>query len=224
MRYSADRMTLADLPRIMEIERLAYPSPWPSSAYRKELQENRHAHYIVVRDTAIVVPAEPEKHEPVTRRPFPLSLLPGRSAPLSRGELASIVGFAGLWLMFDEAHVTTIAMHPDFRGLGLGELLLNTLIGIAYDIQASHVTLEVRVSNAVAQNLYRKYGFMLAGTRHRYYSDNQEDAFIMTTSPISSPGYREQYTRLRTALRARLEAAESASSPASEQTSLRGDG
>ncbi len=95
---------MSDVPRVVEIERLAYPSTWPPSAYRKELQDNRWAHYIVLRDKKIVeeratVPAQ-EYEKP--RRIFPLSLLPSRpSATLISPDLASIIGFSGLWLMVD---------------------------------------------------------------------------------------------------------------------------
>jgi ribosomal-protein-alanine N-acetyltransferase len=202
-------MTMSDVPRVIEIERLAYPSTWPPSAYRKELQENRWAHYIVLRDRkiqedrpAVMVP-EPEK----LRRIFPLSLLPNRpTSVMPTPELASIIGFAGLWLMVDEAHITTIAMHPDYRRRGLGELMLVHLIEIAYSIGAKWVTLEVRVSNYNAQNLYRKYGFREAGLRHKYYSDNQEDALIMWTDEINSPSYKQKFQELRAALTQKLEA------------------
>ena len=209
MRYAIDRMTMSDVPRVVEIERLAYPSPWPPSAYRKELQDNRWAHYIVLRDKqmsqeSVSVPAPgPEK----PRRFFSLSFLPGRAtATVSSPDLTSIVGFAGLWLMVDEAHVTTIAMHPNFRRRGLGEYMLASLIEIAYDIGAKWVTLEVRVTNYSAQNLYRKYGFREAGLRHRYYSDNQEDALIMWTDEIHSPDYRQRFQILKMELMRKLEA------------------
>ena len=208
MRYVIDRMTMSDVPRVIEIERLAYPSTWPPSAYRKELQENRWAHYIVLRDKHIAekqmsVPSqEPERH----RRFFPLTLLPARSpSTVSTPSLASIIGFAGLWLMVDEAHITTIAMHPEFRRRGLGEYLLVSLIDIAYDINARWVTLEVRVTNYTAQNLYRKYGFREAGLRHRYYSDNQEDALIMWTDEIKSPDFRQKFLELKSILLPKLE-------------------
>jgi len=210
VRYAIDQMTMADVSRVVEIERLAYPSTWPPSAYRKELQDNRWAHYIVLRDRhiaeerATVPPQESEK--PRKNRMFPLSLLPSRPAIItSSPELDSIIGFAGLWLMVDEAHVTTIAMHPSFRRLGLGELMLVSLIDIAYTIGAKWVTLEARVSNYTAQNLYRKYGFREAGVRHRYYSDNQEDAVIMWTDEINSPAYKQKFQELKTALYQRLE-------------------
>ncbi|HST90525.1 MAG TPA: ribosomal protein S18-alanine N-acetyltransferase [Ktedonobacterales bacterium] len=217
MRYRVDRMSMADLPRVVEIERLAYSAPWPPSAYRKELQENQYAHYIVVRDTwapdarPTATPAEQQ-----SRRHFALPFLAPRAGPPLNPSLASIVGFAGLWLMVDEAHITTIAMHPVFRGQGLGELLLCSLVGIAYEIHAHNVTLEVRVSNETAKSLYRKYGFAEVGIRRRYYSDNHEDAAIMTTDDISSPGYRDHYARLRDALLRRL-AAQEAPSPAGGQ-------
>jgi ribosomal-protein-alanine N-acetyltransferase len=205
MRYVVERMTLSDIPRVVEIEKLAYPTPWPPSAYRSELQEKRTAHYIVVRDTRLndLVVAQPPK-EPPPRRPFPLSWLPSRRQETTP-DTATIVGFAGLWLMVDEAHITTIAAHPAYRGRGVGELLLSSLIGIAYSIHAVRVTLEVRVSNTIAQNLYRKYGFKQEGRRRRYYSDNNEDAYIMTTDDIDSPGYVEKFSQLRAKLLARLE-------------------
>jgi ribosomal-protein-alanine N-acetyltransferase len=203
-------MTMSDVPRVIEIERLAYPSTWPPSAYRKELQDNRWAHYIVLRDKhifeeqAAVIP-EPEKVR--KNRPFPLSLLPGRPAAIvPPPDLASIIGFAGLWLMVDEAHITTIAMHPEHRGQGLGEFMLMSLIDISYDIGAKWVTLEVRVSNYTAQNLYRKYGFRVEGVRHRYYSDNQEDALIMWTDEINSAAYKQKFLELKSALLQKLEA------------------
>ncbi len=199
---------MSDVPRVIEIERLAYPSTWPPSAYRKELQDNRWAHYIVLRNRKIVEEraTEPVQEYERPRRIFPLSLLPSRQTmTMPTPGLASIVGFAGLWLMVDEAHITTIAMHPNYRRKGLGEFMLLSLIDIAYAINAKWVTLEVRVSNYSAQNLYRKYGFREAGLRHRYYSDNQEDALIMWTEEIHSLAYRQRFQDLKAALLAKLE-------------------
>ncbi len=205
MRYVIERMTMSDVPRVIEIERLAYPSTWPPSAYRKELQDNRWAHYIVLRDKKILEEqsqtVNSELERPRKNRLFPLSLLPNRPLVASPvPELAAIIGFAGLWLMVDEAHITTIAMHPDHRRRGLGEFMLVSLIDIAYSIGAKWVTLEVRVSNYTAQNLYHKYGFREAGIRHRYYSDNQEDAIIMWTEEINSPAYKQKFLELKAAL------------------------
>lgn len=213
MRYVVSRMTLTDIPRVIEIEKLAYTTPWPSSAYRKELQDNQHAHYIVVRDTLLTASEMPAQ-APIDsqRRPFPLSLFPNRPMAAPNTDLSSVVGFAGLWLMVDESHITTIANHPDYRGRGIGELMLSSLIDISFHIDARAVSLEVRVSNSVAQNLYRKYGFKEAGIRRRYYSDNHEDAMIMWTDDINTPSYRQQFADLKAALYRRMQAQDSASS------------
>lgn len=220
MRYVVSPMTLADIPRVIDIEKLAYPSTWPASSYRKELQDNPLAHYIVVRDTLVAVEPVGDTPSDSGKRPFPLSLLPARVPTPLAPEIANIVGFAGLWLMVDEAHVTTIATHPNYRQRGLGELLLTSLIDIAYGIGARQVTLEVRVSNDVAQSLYRKYGFHEEGIRRRYYSDNQEDALIMWTEDIMTDRYRERYFMLTQALKTRL-AAEDNGTSASSGTSAK---
>lgn len=91
----------------------------------------------------------------------------------------AIIGYGGMWLIVDEAHVTNIAIRQPYRGQGLGEKLLRELIRTAAWLGAKRMTLEVRVSNEVAQSLYRKLGFYASGLRPAYYSDNREDALIM---------------------------------------------
>lgn len=125
-----------------------------------------------------------------------------------------IVGYAGVWLMVDEAHVTTIGVHPDHRGRGAGELLFLGLVDIAEQMRALRMTLEVRVSNTGAQALYRKYGFENAGVRKRYYSDNGEDAYIMWSDPIASPQFQQRIARLRGELVERMSASFDAHPPA----------
>lgn len=90
-----------------------------------------------------------------------------------------IVGYAGMWKVFDEGHITNIAVLPEFRGNGVGSLLLEGLIKIAQNEQIARLTLEVRKSNLIAQGLYNKYGFVIEGLRKNYYADNYEDAVIM---------------------------------------------
>ncbi|TWT05875.1 ribosomal protein S18-alanine N-acetyltransferase [Planomicrobium sp. CPCC 101079] len=90
-----------------------------------------------------------------------------------------IVGYCGMWLVMDECHVTNIAIRPDERGKKLGERLMEAAMEIAKEKGAMLMTLEARVSNHVAQNLYRKLGFKNGGIRKRYYSDNYEDAIVM---------------------------------------------
>jgi ribosomal-protein-alanine N-acetyltransferase len=99
----------------------------------------------------------------------------------------SVVGFAGVWLMVDEAHITTFGVHPDWRQQGIGRQLLLNLAELSVTIGGRRMTLEVRVSNAAAQALYRSFGFEIAGRRHRYYTDDGEDALIMTTPDLADP-------------------------------------
>jgi len=101
-----------------------------------------------------------------------------------------VVGFAGLWLMVDEGHITTFGVHPDWRRQGVGARLLLRLVDIALELGAARMTLEVRVSNNAAQELYRRFGFTIAGTRVRYYTDDGEDAFVMSTPALSDPAMR----------------------------------
>ena len=114
-----------------------------------------------------------------------------------------IVGFGGLWVMVDEAHITTFAVDPRWRRRGVGEWLLLGLLARAVERNAREATLEVRLSNMPARRLYEKYGFRPVGIRPRYYSDNGEDALIMTTDALAAPSMRERLARLRDALEAR---------------------
>ena len=164
-----DRITIApmrveDVGRVLEIEQLSFPSPWPRNAYTHELQENRLACYLVAR------------------------------------LMHRVVGYTGMWVILDEAHVTTIAVDPSHRRRQIGERLLVALIEEAMRRGARWVTLEVRPSNTGAQAMYRKYGFKELGTRKRYYSDNNEDAIIMWTGNVWEQAFQTRYKRNRAAL------------------------
>jgi ribosomal-protein-alanine N-acetyltransferase len=107
------------------------------------------------------------------------------------------VGYGGLWLMVDEAHITTFAVLPEHRRRKIGERMLQRMFEIAEDMGAEWLTLEVRVSNLAAQRLYEKYGFRRTGVRRRYYSDNNEDALIMSTERIRDRAMREHLAKLK---------------------------
>ncbi len=113
-----------------------------------------------------------------------------------------VVGFAGMWLMVDEAHVTTFAVHPAWRRQRIGERMLLSLIDVALARGAREATLEVRLSNLGARRLYEKYGFRPVGLRPRYYSDDNEDALIMTTETLDGAPMQARLARLRAALEA----------------------
>jgi ribosomal-protein-alanine N-acetyltransferase len=108
-----------------------------------------------------------------------------------------IVAYGGIWLMVDEAHITTFAVHPQYRRRRIGERLLLAMFDLSLDRHAREATLEVRLSNLPARRLYEKYGFRPVGIRPRYYSDNQEDALIMTTEPLAAPAMRDRIAALR---------------------------
>jgi ribosomal-protein-alanine N-acetyltransferase len=122
---------------------------------------------------------------------------------LRRGR-PQLIGVAGYWLMADETHVITIAVHPAHQRQGLGEWLLLHLLEHSLGQGAQVATLEVRVGNERAIALYHKYQFELAGRRRGYYSDTGEDALILTTPPINSPEYRAMLAARKSHLAARL--------------------
>jgi ribosomal-protein-alanine N-acetyltransferase len=111
-----------------------------------------------------------------------------------------IAAYGGMWLMVDEAHVITFAVHPAWRRQRIGERLLLSMLDLAFDAGAREATLEVRLSNLPARRLYEKFGFRPVGLRPRYYSDNNEDALIMTTDQLRDPPMRDRLARLREAI------------------------
>lgn len=115
-----------------------------------------------------------------------------------------LVGYCGFWLIIDEAHVTTIAIHPDYRRNHLGELLLQYLIDRCKEQEAKWLTLEVRISNIGAQKLYYKYGFSSLGLRRKYYQDNDEDALIMWTEDIHCDKFGSLYQSLKLELKNKI--------------------
>lgn len=154
-------MTEADIPRVLEIERASFRTPWPTDAYTHELKDNRLATYLVARADD------------------------------------RLVGYAGMWVILDEAHITTIAVDPALRGQRVGERLLLGLIDAALERGARWMTLEVRHSNLAAQRLYRKYNFREIGTRKAYYADNREDAIVMWTGNLREREFQEHLGGLR---------------------------
>lgn len=203
MYYFIEPMLESDIEQVQQIERRSFSTPWSASTYRHELRDANNSRYVVAR--ASMTPPPPRSPEPPPRRGLLASLFPSLfgSSQTQRSPY-TLVGYAGLWLNVDEAHITTIAVAPEYRGRGIGELLLNGLIDQALELNTDMLTLEVRVSNIVAQQLYLKYGFRPSGTRARYYTDNGEDALIMWTDSMRSAAYRNHLRQLREQLFERL--------------------
>lgn len=207
MYYFIEPMTEDDIPSVQVIESQSFTTPWSASTYRREIRNTQSCRYVVARASVTPPPPTPRATPLPPRRIGIFSQLIEAIFPqpaAAPGE-APIVGYGGLWLTVEDAHITAIAVDPAQRGKGIGELLLNALIDQAYDLGAKQITLEVRVSNTIAQRLYLKYGFQAAGTRRRYYTDNGEDALIMWAGPIETPEYRARLSELRRQLFQRLQ-------------------
>jgi ribosomal-protein-alanine N-acetyltransferase len=185
--FVVEPMTLADLDQVMAIEQLSFSAPWSRRAYEYEITQNEHSTMLVARATP---------------------LLKGRMLwllhRLGISRRGSALGYAGAWLLVDEIHLSTIAVHPQWRGWGLGELLLIAVLERGAQQGARRATLEVRVSNSAAQGLYHKYGFETVASQRRYYADNNEDAYIMTTPRFETFEFQANLRRCRDDLLARL--------------------
>lgn len=157
-----------DIPELMEIERRSFPTPWPESAYRHELRYGTDSLFYVLRFH--------QENSPATW--WERLMGPGRAK-----ERSPLLGYVGMRFIPGEAHITTIAVHPDWRGHGLGKYILLKAIERALQNRVRFITLEVRPSNRVAQNLYTDLGFQFVGIYPRYYLDG-EDAWLMRLGPL----------------------------------------
>jgi ribosomal-protein-alanine N-acetyltransferase len=178
--FLIEPMQLADINEVIAVEQASYTLTWPKRAYDYELQKNELANYFVLR----ILP--PQADHPPAKSSSP------------------IIGLGGFWLIADAAHITTLAISPTWRRLGLGEWLLITLLEEGQKLGASITTLEVRPSNHAAQSLYQKYRFQAVGRRPRYYSDNGEDALILTTPKLILPDYQAMIRQRKATLVKRL--------------------
>jgi ribosomal-protein-alanine N-acetyltransferase len=165
-------MREADISTVQEIEREIFATPWPRNAYYRELASRSSAHYVILRQEGNV------------DRPDSF-----RSSELD----PSIIGYGGMWRMYDEAHVTTIGVRHDLQHQGYGRALFAGLVQAAYDMGAKWVTLEVRTTNENAMRMYEAFGFKVIGRRKGYYTDNGEDAIVMWSDSIHSPRFRRAY-------------------------------
>ncbi len=172
-RYNLRYMGLDDIAQVVEVDKLSFPLPWSSRSYTFEISDNASAHMIAL------------------------------DAISESSQNARIAGYGGFWFITGEAHISTIAVHPDYRGRGLGELLLAGMLSRSIDLKAEYCVLEVRVSNEPAIGLYRKYEFEVVGRRKRYYRDNNEDAFLMHLAPLDE-AYQERLADRVEKLKARV--------------------
>ena len=149
MNLSIRKMTLDDVPVVIQLDKISFSLPWPERSFRFELTDN----------------------------------------PASRCWVAevdhAVVGMIVAWLLAGEVHIATIATHPDFRRQRIASRLLLHTLSQAREEGALSSFLEVRESNLAAQEMYRKFGYEVAGRRKRYYRDNDEDAILMKLDSLS---------------------------------------
>ena len=201
--YYMRPMRKEDIAQVKEIDREAFPTQWPPPDYRRELQ-NPLARLIVACDEGTMmeepeVEVSPEKGisglASKVRRLWHHDRFFGNK--LSPPGKQNILGFASIWVMADEAHLTNIAVKKQYQRQGIGERLLISIIDLAAKLKANFITLEVRASNTAAQSLYHKYGFTQVGLRTSYYTDNREDAVLMSTESITSAPFQARLQQLK---------------------------
>ncbi len=195
MPYAVRPMRLEDVPQVTQVDREAFPTMWPPPPFKRELA-NELASYLTAYDRGAQVPYPP-RPEGVGRW---LSRLRRRPVPETLPEVQLvdfIVGYAGLWFAWDEAHLTGLGVRTAYQRRGVGELLLIASLELATRKNSRYMVLETRVSNLGAQALYEKYGFSRNAVRRGYYTDNGEDALVMITDPIGLPSYQERLERLK---------------------------
>ena len=171
--YRIRKMLWEDVEQVRGVDLVCFPTMLPPTNYKTEFI-NPMAHYLVA-----YTDPPPD----------------GGTDTENRNRL--ILGFIGLWYLAGEIHLINLAVHPDYRSIGVGELLLIKGIELAIRLRAIMVTLEVRVSNLAAQALYSKCGFSERGVRRAYYLDNREDAAIMTLEEMYTPAYIQRLEQLK---------------------------
>lgn len=165
-----------DLPSAVELDRLCFGGLWAIEGYRRELDNpNSDLLGLWTWETEDCV-SDPNRASP--HHPPPLQIP------------QTLIGIGCLWAILEEAHITMLAIHPQFQRQGLGQALLLALLKSACDRQLERSTLEVRDSNLAAVSLYKKFGFKEAGRRKRYYEDTGEDALVMWHSSLGKPEFQ----------------------------------
>jgi len=202
------RMTASDVEQVLEIEREAFAPLYMGGSLKRDLN-NKYARYLVAHwpeatdsDQQQALPDPPHTDNQPADASLWGRMVRGVREMVRRqqnpdSQFHDIAGYVSLWFQGNETHITEIAVREEFRGKGIGELLLIGSVRVAMEHGSTVLTLEARVSNFIAQRLYEKYGFKEVGIRKNYYSDNREDAVIMTTSPIHTPDYQEKFRRLQ---------------------------
>mgnify|MGYP000091293974 FL=1 len=210
------RLRVEDIDQVIAIEKEAFSPLWVSSSFKRDIN-NKRANYLVAcfdedvppEEILAEIDADQSGQEEEPQPPKLWSRVLGKFGfsplddPEERGGAFDVAGYVSVWYQGDEAHITEIAVKETLRGRGVGELLLIGSLKAAIEYGSKVMTLEARVSNFIAHRLYQKYSFKSVGIRKAYYSDNREDAVIMTTTPIDTPEYDTLFTSLQSTYQTR---------------------
>ena len=198
MPFAVRPLQEVDIPQVRAVEKEAFSTLFPPTSFRRELGNRAARYWVAEKRAEIDKPPIPRPQGGIVRR------LLGRATVLrprrhQTHAPRSIVGFLGTLYAADQAHIVSVGVADGYRRRGVGELLLIAAVEHATARQTETITLEVRKSNAAARALYAKYGFIEQGIRKAYYSDNREDAVIMTTGSIQMERYAARVARLKDA-------------------------
>ncbi|MFC2039510.1 ribosomal protein S18-alanine N-acetyltransferase [Chloroflexota bacterium] len=197
-------MSVEDIPQANEIDRECFPAQWPPLSYKREILSGTSAHYFVACNTE--EPLDPSGKGTATQKQSSFGSFVRKMSEILSGKQASspntnrrIVGLAGVWIMAEEAHLTTIGVRKAYRRQGIGELLLIAAIILAATHNVQVLTLEVRASNIPAITLYEKYGLSKIGIHRAYYPEDGEDALVMSTHKLTSTSFQSRFEQLKQA-------------------------
>nr|WP_290227207.1 ribosomal protein S18-alanine N-acetyltransferase [Trichocoleus desertorum] len=171
------------LPATLVLDQLCFGGLWTLEGYQREL-DSPNSELVVLRTRAPQSSQASQAHQTLEKKQKPPALGPTDTP-------AALVGLGCFWAIVDEAHITIVAVHPDFQGQGLGQVLLYALLQKAQQRGLERATLEVRASNQPALLLYEKFGFREAGRRRRYYEETGEDALILWRGGLQSPEFAQ---------------------------------
>ncbi|NER47837.1 MAG: ribosomal protein S18-alanine N-acetyltransferase [Symploca sp. SIO1A3] len=204
-------LTTEQLAAAVELDQLCFGGLWTKSGYEREL-DSPNSQLLILEgrrqkaegspndNSQFPIPNSqfpiPNSQSPIPNSQFPIPNLPVKYPPL--------LGLGCFWSILEEAHITILAVHPDWRGQGLGQLLLYALLKKAQELQLEWATLEVKPSNQAALSLYQKFGFVEAGRRRCYYQDTGEDALILWCSGLQTPEFTQRLTNCDQQLQTRL--------------------
>jgi [ribosomal protein S18]-alanine N-acetyltransferase len=187
---------------VLDLDQQCFGGLWTQEGYQRELDSPNS-------DLLILLPVPKETGETGEPIQNPKSKIQNPNFPTQNSKLKTqnspLLALGCLWAILDEAHITIVAVHPDYQRQGLGQAMLYALLHRAYDRGLERATLEVRISNQSAVELYQKFDFREAGRRRRYYADTGEDAIVMWRGGLQTPDFQNLLTNWKQKIGDRLQ-------------------